>query len=186
MLPGRNPGRRVDFSKYAASCFTPFLYNSPVRRLLGCGATALALLSGIPPEQIAAKKRGAHYSDRFMVRFLRGHCFRTLELSVGNRAAAKSQLGDSHCLLLSQWYRGDEGTWLVLHNGTCYHNFDMYSLDSLSFLRKPLLSAYLVMHPRWRRPAKPPANAPKKPLRKSTLLTLGKIDFKHQFVPARP
>lgn len=186
MQRGHNTGRRVDFKQFAASCFTPFLYHPPVRQLLGCGATALALLTGIPPQQIGIKKRGAHYSDAFMLRFLRRNGFRTMELTFANRAKAKSKIDDSHVLLLSQWFRHNEGTWVVLHNGTCYHNFDMYTLESLSFVNKPLLSAYVVVHPRWQRPEKPPAAARKKRLSKSALLTLGKLGYTHPIIPIRP
>ena len=39
----------------------------------------------------------------------------------------------------------------MIFNWTYYHNFQSYALDALSFLNKPILSAYLVVHPKWRR-----------------------------------
>ena len=39
----------------------------------------------------------------------------------------------------------------MIFNETYYHNFQSYALEVLSFLNKPILSAYLVVHPKWRR-----------------------------------
>ena len=118
--------------------------------MIGCGACALALLTGAAPEVIAKKNRGAHYSDRFMVRFLRDRRFGVLQLTLCNLSAATPKIGTAHVLLLSQLFRQNEGTWGVIFNWTYYHNFQSYSLDALSFLNKPILSAYLVVHPKWR------------------------------------
>jgi hypothetical protein len=146
---GSYTGRCVDFSKYAASCFNPYLYTGYVRTLVGCGASALALLTGVPPEDIAAHKRGAHYSDAFMVRFLRRHGFHLLQLTQCNVSASRFRIGADHVLLVSQLYQRNIGTWIVMHGDQCYHNFDVYALDRFSFINKPLLSAYLVGHRRW-------------------------------------
>jgi hypothetical protein len=54
-------------------------------------------------------------------------------------------------VLISQLFRPNEGTWGVIFNWTYYHNFPSYALDALSFLNKPILSAYLVAHPKWQR-----------------------------------
>ena len=185
MKKSRHTGRRVDFKRYAASCFTPHLFTSPLQRTIGCGATALGLLTGIPPEEIAAKKRGEHYSDNFMLKFLRSHGFRTLELNSSNVSADRSKIGDSHVLLISQFWssRLNEGTWIVLHNGLCFHNCDVYSLESLSFLKKPLLSVFLVLHPRWQtRDRKLPA---RKPPRHPGKFTLKKLGLDQHLIPSQ-
>lgn len=114
-----------------------------------------------------------------MIRFLHDRGFRTLELTLASRAAGKSQIGDSHSLFLSQWFRRNEGTWLVLHNGRCYHDFDIYTLASLAFLKKPVLSAYLIMHFRWHRPEKPPTQVCRKPRRKRTQSNLAQLGLPH-------
>jgi hypothetical protein len=147
---GSYRGRRADFSNYAASFFNPYLFSGTARSVIGCGASALALLTGAAPEGIAKINRRAHYSDGFMVRFLRDRKFSVLQLTLCNLSAATPKIGTSHVLLLSQLFRPNEGTWGVIFNGTYYHNFQSYSLDALSFLNKPILSAYLVVHPKWR------------------------------------
>jgi hypothetical protein len=146
---GYYKGRRVDFSKFAASCFNPFLFAGSARSRLGCGASALALLTGTAPEAIIAKKRGTHYSDDFMMRFLRGKGFRVLLLTLCNLSSATANIGAAHVLLISQLFRKNEGTWGVIFNGLYYHNFESYLLETLCFINKPILSAYLVAHPRW-------------------------------------
>lgn len=151
MEKGVYTGRRVDFTKFAASCFNPFLFTGYVRSLVGCGASALSLLTGIPPESIAAHKRGAHYSDDFMLRFLRRRQFRVLPLTQCNVSVSASRIGTNHVLLLSQLYRENEGTWIVVYDAQCYHNFDVYALDRFSFINKPVLTAYIVVHPRWQK-----------------------------------
>ena len=116
---------------------------------MGCGACALALLTGVPPEVIARKNNSSHYSDEFMLRFLRKREFSVLPLTWCNVSTNKSPIDNFHVLLLSQLFARNEATWLVLHNELCYHGFDVYTATTLSFLNKPVLSAYLLVHPKW-------------------------------------
>jgi hypothetical protein len=147
---GRYTGRRVDFSKYAASFFNPHLFHDGFRLRSGCGATALALLTGVAPEIIAQKNGTPHYADDFMIRFLRRRGFSVLALTQCSVSAATNKVGGQHVVLLSQLFRKNEGTWGVLFNDTYFHNFHIFRLTTLSMLNKPILSAYLVMHSRWR------------------------------------
>jgi hypothetical protein len=149
MEKGSYRERRVVFKRYAVSCFNPFLFCDPASELRGCGAGALALLTGIAPEIISAKNGGAHYPDTFMRRFLRRHGFRTLQLTQCNVSAAKDSVGTEHVILISQLFAHNEGTWGILFGSIYYHNFTCYAASSLSLLNKPVLSAYLVVHPRW-------------------------------------
>ena len=148
MEKGSYTGRRVDFGKYATSCFTPHLFGREWRR--GCGACALALLTGETPEVIARKNNSPHYSDEFMLRFLRARGFSVLPLTWCNLSASKLRINNEHVLLLCQLFTKNEATWLVMHNELCYHNFEVYTPTILSLLNKPVLSAYLVIHPKWR------------------------------------
>ena len=161
MDKGTYKGRRVVFKHYAVSCFNPFLFSDSASELRGCGAGALALLTGVAPERIAAKNGGIHYSDAFMLRFLRECGFRTLQLTQRNLSAAKDYVGTEHVILLSQLFKRNEATWGVIFGGMYYHNFSLFGLNALSLLNKPVLSAYLVVDPRWRtRPDKKPALKP--------------------------
>lgn len=150
MDKGTYRGRCADFNRYATSCFNPYLFTGVARARLGCGACALALLTGARPESIAAKNGGRHYSDEFMIRFLRARGFQTVRLTLCNLSARTSKLGNAHVLLTSQLFRRNEGTWGVIHGDLFYHNFSAYNLETLAFLNQPILSAYLVVHPRWR------------------------------------
>jgi len=139
----------VDFYSYAASFFNPFFFVGPLRNRMGCGASALALLTGTAPEVIKLKHKSSHFSDDFMVRFLRRKGFRTLALTQCNLSLAGGQIGAAHVLLIAQLFRRNEGTWSVMFDGNCFHNFDVYQLEHSSFLTKPILSAHLVVHPSW-------------------------------------
>jgi len=149
MDKGTYNGRRVNFGRYAASCFNPYLFCGPGSALRGCGACALALLTGVEPETISEKNGGTHYSDAFMTKFLRGHGFRVLPLTQCNLSAAKDYVGTDHVVLLSQLFRRNEATWGVVFRGIYFHNFSVYFLDSLSLLNKPVLSAYVLVDTRW-------------------------------------
>lgn len=85
-----------------------------------------------------------------MIRFLRDRRFRILRLTPDLLVRAKNKLGPDHVLLISQLFRRGEGTWGVIFGDFYYHNFDAYALSALSFLNKPALSAYVVLHPKWR------------------------------------
>jgi hypothetical protein len=149
---GSYKGRRVNLADYAASLFTPHLYSASWRALSGCGASALALLTGVPPEKIARLNRSAHYSDEFMVRFLRRHGFRVMELTMCRVSSGIGSIRKEHVVLLSQLLMKNEGTWGVIHGGAYFHNFDIYALEVLSLLNKPVLSAYAVLHSSWSQP----------------------------------
>lgn len=152
MDKGTYKGRRVEFRRYAVSCFNPFLFSDPASELRGCGAGALALLTGVAPEKISAKNGGIHYPDDFMRRFLRQHGFRTLQLTQCNLSSAEDYVGTDHVILLSQLFKRNEATWGVTFGGMYYHNFSLFSMNALSVLNKPVLSAYIVIDPRWRTP----------------------------------
>jgi hypothetical protein len=146
---GSYTGRRGDFKKYAASLFNPYLF-ADLKSHYGCGATALALLTGVHPSHIARKNGGADYPDQFVVRFLRARGFSVLPLTWCRVSEAKSPVGPTHVILLSQLFRENEATWGVIFNCFYYHNFEIYSLETLSLLNKPVLTAYLVSTPRWK------------------------------------
>jgi hypothetical protein len=112
-------------------------------------ASALALITGVAPEIISSKNAGDHYSDTFMIGFLRARSFETLRLTPKMVSGAKTKIGPDHVLLLSVRCAG-EGTWGVVYADHYYHNFECYVLSSLAFLNRPVMSAYLVIHPKWR------------------------------------
>jgi hypothetical protein len=117
---------------------------------LGCGATTLATLTGITPEVIALENNSHHYSDEYMVKFLRAHGFNTLRLTRRILTHGDVTISHNHVILLSQLWTANEGTWGILFREAYFHNFQIYRTSVLSTLQKPVLSAYIVSHPRWR------------------------------------
>ena len=150
MEKGTYTGRRVDFSKYSVAFFNPYLFAAANRATCGCGAVALSTLTGILPERIAARNGKAHYGDQFMRRILRELGFTIVPLSLCRVSIAKTRLKNNHVLLLSQLFRRNEATWGIVFNSMYYHNFQVYSLEVLSLLNKPVLTAYVLWHPKWR------------------------------------
>lgn len=152
MKEGSYKARRVDFAPFATCSFNPYLFSEAVRSGVGCGPSTLALLTGELPRTIAAENHNRpHTSARFMVKFLRARGYSVFELTRWHIVSSRTKIGPNHIVLLAQVFRRLEGTWNVLHNGICYHNNDMYTLDNLSLLNKPIETAFLVVHPRWRR-----------------------------------
>jgi hypothetical protein len=72
-----------------------------------------------------------------------------MPLTMCNLSVAKARLGKQHVILVSQLFRRNEATWGIIFNSAYYHNFEVYSLEALSFLNKPILSAYVVYHSKW-------------------------------------
>ena len=162
MENGSYTARRVNFADYAAAFFNPFLFTADWRARLGCGASALSLLTGVLPEKVARENGDPHYSDAFMISFLRRRHYLVKELTLCRMSDGVGSIGRSHVILLSQLIRRNEATWGVIFNATYYHNFEWYTLDTLSLLNKPVVSAYLVLHPKWRRCTTRTDKAPEK------------------------
>jgi hypothetical protein len=147
---GTYKSRRVSFEPYAVRLFTPYLYFDA--RHAGCGATALSVLTGVPPLRVRdANRCRDHYSDKFMLAFLRRRAFRVRKLTMCDASHAANQVGLNHVLLMSQLFSKNECTWVVTYRGVCWHNCDTYMLDKLSLINKPAISIYFVWHPRWGR-----------------------------------
>jgi hypothetical protein len=166
---------RVDFDSFTVSFFNPHLFFGNIRASMGCGATALSLLTGVPPEKIAAKNGNRHFSDPFMVNFLRRRGFSVAELTLCNVSAGSGKVSKDHVVLLSQLIMRNEGTWGAIYRNSFYHNFELYDLDRLTFLNKPILSAYLVVHPAWREnlPKEEDLKRPQKSKKPLTFVDLG-------------
>jgi hypothetical protein len=129
---------------------------------MGCGATALALLTGCLPEGIAAKNGSRHYADSFMISTLLAYGFKVKRLTVSNVLRSPSSIEANNVLLLSQIFKPEEATWGVIFNSLYFHNFEIYNLEALSLLRKPMHSCYLVVHPKWRLDQMMPKESPVK------------------------
>jgi len=150
MQYARKKWHALNLQPFVVSVFTPHLFSATEDLAQGCGASTLALLTGVAPNRIASQNGRPHYSDRFMLRFLRARKFRVLRLTPDKLVRAEDRVRPDHVLLISQLFQPGEGTWGVVFGHLFYHNFIAYSLSKFAFLNKPILSAYLVIHPRWR------------------------------------
>jgi hypothetical protein len=148
--PTKYTGRRVNLIKLASSFFAPFIFAGTVRASLGCGAVALSLMTGIAPEKIAIKNKTGHYPDKFMIGYLRRRGYRVVRLTQCLVSSTEDRVRTDHVVLLSQLFRKNEATWGVLYNEYYWHNYAPYTVSSISFLNKPILSAYIVSHAKWR------------------------------------
>jgi hypothetical protein len=139
----------IDFRAFAVRRFTPHLFKSMVYGLAGCGATALGLLTGVSPLSIMPH---THWSDDFMLSFLRKRKFTVVELTVRNLTTEhcfRYPIQDHHVLLIRTKVIKNEATWSVLHDEILYHNFEMTPLPKYEFLNHPLLALYILKHPSW-------------------------------------
>ena len=139
-----------DLKAYEVSQFAPHLFCHPASVGLGCGLSTLALITGIPPERLAASHPAKHCSDNFMVGFLRKRGYRVLPLTPRKLIGARLKVDRKHVILLSQLFSQTEGTWGLIFAEFYFHGFQAYELSALAFLNRPILSAYLIIHPSWR------------------------------------
>ena len=84
-----------------------------------------------------------------MLRFLRERGF-SLHKITTDLVINGGRITNAHVVLISQLLRKGEGTWGVLFGGIFWHNFDIYAVNGLSLLNQPLLTAYIVAHPKYR------------------------------------
>lgn len=154
MLKGKYKGKSVNYDSLRTYLFIPHLYDPALYGRAGCGATALSLLTGKHPWDIQdLNKRREHYSDRFMLKYLKDHRFDIQPITqkgVTNYRYVCYPITKEHVLLVSQLMAKREATWIVYHRGIGYHNFVPGSTELLDFVNKPILTAYILTHPTWK------------------------------------
>ena len=153
MLKGKYTKKPKDYSTYQVKLFNPFLYDTGVYGSVGCGASALGILTGDNPYKIQeANKNRKHYSDRFMLKYLRDRGFEIIPITqkgVNSDDAISYPIKKNHVCLISQLMAKREASWLVYYNNLLYHNFIIGSSELLDFINKPTLTCYIVWHKRW-------------------------------------
>lgn len=156
METGYYKKRRLDWESYEVDVFVPHLFNVDG---CGCGANALAILTGVPPHfiQNTNRQNRNHWKDSFMVKFLKECGFRVHHLTKCDASSAASpdfasdNITDRHVILSSQLTGKNKASWTVAHNRLWYHNFQICSFQATNLLNLPTLTCYLVCHPNWRR-----------------------------------
>lgn len=145
MDDGRNDDR-VDFDLFHVQKFIPHIFTNTCN---GCGANALALLTGELPESFPNK---ASWSTRFMLSFLRDRGFATQKITKNAVSQRFNPIANRHVLLILMRFISNEASWIVLNQDIVFHNFEITKLKTYEFLNHPIMDAYLLMHPSWNSP----------------------------------
>tara|TARA_R110000868_G_scaffold269412_1_gene528784 strand:+ start:454 stop:939 length:486 start_codon:yes stop_codon:yes gene_type:complete len=133
-------------NKFNFTLFDPFLYGT-----FGCGANALACVTGKNPKNFLQKS--GHYSDEFMVKQLRKNNINVLKLTKSNLTNDKKasiKIDDRHVLLISQLFSKGEASWVIHHAGMFIHNFETDKCSYWHLLNFPIVSAYVLFKKKWR------------------------------------
>ncbi len=153
METGLYKKKATDWETFTVDFFAPHLFF----RSGGCGANALSLITGIPPNKIKNTnvKNKEHWKDSFMIKFLknRGYSVQPVtKCEVTNEIGmyAPDNINDQHVILLSQLMGKNIASWTVVHNKLWYHNFQTCSFTGLTSLNSPTLTVYVVYHPKWK------------------------------------
>ena len=149
-----NYSNPVNFGEFACSHFVPHLYNSALVQNVGCGASAISLLTGINPYKTLQLFKGySHFPDSLMVRALEMNKVKVLKLTqsnLTNNTIPTYNIEKNHVVLLSCLMMKKEATWVVLWNNFLFHNFEVSQISRLEFLNFPILSAYLLKKKEWK------------------------------------
>lgn len=152
MIPGKYRHNKTNFNKYEVLKFGLHLFDCNCYVGIGCGAAALALITGANPYKIRTKNQRT-WTDDFMVRFLRKHGFSVAAITkcdvTNEDFYIKSPIKPYHIVLVSQLMKKNEASWSVLYNNYAFHNFEIRPLSNLEFLNHPILSAYTVYKKEW-------------------------------------
>jgi hypothetical protein len=141
------------FWHFEVGLFVAHLFGGVLRHA-GCGATALALLTGENPLSLPRKK---DWTRGFMTRFLEDRGFLLVRLTPRNVTRRKDPaypITSRHVVLVSIRLMTNEASWAVIHDGRMYHNFEISIFKPYELLNHPVEDAYLVKHPRWEKIAR--------------------------------
>ena len=139
--------KKVDFDAFKVDKFVPHLFSG-IYRMSGCGASALSLMTG----EVPLSMNREDWPSRFMAKHLRKRGFRVQKLTVCNltsEAYVDHPITRSHVVLARIKLIKGEASWVVLHDGMSYHNFEITQMRVYEMIDHPVLEAFLVSHPRW-------------------------------------
>lgn len=145
------PGN-TNFKKLQVSKFPVTLWDNVAYGHCGCGATALGLITGVSPSKIAEKNGRRHYSDRFMVDYLRKKGVSVYEVNRANLTRSKQwehQLSDNNVVLYSAHTAKGEQSWFLTFNSYIYHNFIISKASHLDLLSFPIDSMFILFSKKW-------------------------------------
>ncbi len=146
----------IQFAELSTSRFPINLFDSLTYGRSGCGATALAALTGISPIRIMTMVPSGNYTEEFMTRFLRLAGLRVNKLTKAGLTGLQPEaliknLNETHVVLFRQLMRKQEASWLITWGGIVWHNFEATTASFYNLLNFPLLSALVISNPSWKR-----------------------------------
>ncbi len=152
---GKYGAGNTKFDKLIVSKFPNFSFDFVKYGAVGCGATALAFITGESPFKIAQKVKNKHYSDRFMLDFLRQHgisCFKVNRANLTNspNQLIEHKLQDNHVILYSKLISKKECSWFVSWNRYEWHNFRVTAANYYDLLNFPIESCYVLFKKEWK------------------------------------
>jgi hypothetical protein len=159
MENGRYGNANTDFRKLTLARVPMVMFDVVRNSSVGCGASAAALLTGVSPAEIRkANKWKDHYSDKFLLTFLRKHGIRSFKVTKCNLTGrTKNEQGDlygyigpNNLVLTSQMVKKNEASWFVYWNGYQYHNFEVQLASFATILNFPIVTAYVLHNPKWK------------------------------------
>lgn len=156
-----NPGKIEDiqWSKYHVYDFSPevkvSLYNHYKTRTQWktCGTPILAILTGLSFRTIESHKPNKHWTDSSITKFLRNNGFDVVEVTrnnVTNVYWEQFPINERHVILLNIEMDAHEASWFLLHDNILYHNLYKMPFNGYFFLNKPIQSAFILNHQKWR------------------------------------
>lgn len=151
MLKGRYRRHSVNLMPYRVSRFIPHLYLDAGE--CGCGATAVSLITGDNPFSLNRLNKGKrHFPDKWVVTQLQNRFYTAIPLKwreLNSDGFVAYPIDNRNVVLISQMMFKREASWMVLHNGLVWHNFEPSRIHPYDFLNKPVLTAYVLWHSSW-------------------------------------
>jgi len=145
------------WNNYIVTKFPMYLFDRSIYETVGCGANALALITGNSPWSIRKTNDWKdHYSDEFMLKYLRQHKIKCIKLTKCNLTNKKDDssitnaITDKHVILMSQLVKKAEATWSISIQGLNWHNFSASTMCAFDMISHPLSSAYVLYSPKWK------------------------------------
>ena len=145
--------RPVPLTRYRAKHFPLHLFASDTVGVPGCGATALATITGTDPRHyLMLNGNKAACGDVFMKKRLELEGYEVIPLTKRGLNTSKIieyPVENNNVLLVSQLVARNTTTWMVYYAGLSWHNFQVGRVEALDFINKPTITAYCVWHPSW-------------------------------------
>jgi hypothetical protein len=146
----------INFSNWEAKKVVLHHYDSTMFSLYGCGACALALLTGISPKTLYLQNSfdNPNWPIDKVLRILRDEFFEIQEITnegvKKNKTDIDMPISSYHPILTVQKMTKSETSFQFIYNNLVYHNFETRPLKPMEFLNNPIVKAYLIIKDEWR------------------------------------